>query len=310
MSETQDSDVLVEDICFATKSKNESSFGGRPMNGSSVGQSKEFASLYSSRSRSYRACESAIDMDFDALFSSSPLAQSTPRIRLEPTFEEDGGKKLKNVPADSHSLFDRDHSKGGQISGKDLQLSRPHKVLHNKPVVKRETSQVKDSRLGVESHLSKRRKKHPSPSGNELEGLGDALKQYSHRMVSLNPDPEEQLSASFGELRTGMALSARDNNALLTEDAKRGKKGNRLNISEKPKKSTSTPALAKSPKHPAIKPGRPSMIPKAAGASSLKRHPEPPVSRLVIASGSAMDIDELQWDNAAYHIGMRGGRVT
>jgi hypothetical protein len=44
--------------------------------------------------------------DFDDLLSSSPVAQSTPRIRLEPSFDECGKKTLKNVPADSHSLFD------------------------------------------------------------------------------------------------------------------------------------------------------------------------------------------------------------
>jgi hypothetical protein len=44
--------------------------------------------------------------NFDDLLSSSPVAQSTPRIRLEPSFDECGKKTLKNVPADSHSLFD------------------------------------------------------------------------------------------------------------------------------------------------------------------------------------------------------------
>jgi len=44
--------------------------------------------------------------DFDDLLSSSPVAQSTPRIRLEPSFDEFGKKTLKNVPADAHSLFD------------------------------------------------------------------------------------------------------------------------------------------------------------------------------------------------------------
>lgn len=50
--------------------------------------------------------KSQTDPDFEALFSSSPLGSSTPRLRLEPTFVENGHKVLQSVPTESPSYFD------------------------------------------------------------------------------------------------------------------------------------------------------------------------------------------------------------
>lgn len=53
--------------------------------------------------------------DFD-FFSSSPEGQSTPRMRLEPRFEENGKKTLKIAPTEAPSMFDPDTTMGGQLS--------------------------------------------------------------------------------------------------------------------------------------------------------------------------------------------------
>lgn len=253
---------------------------------------------------SARKVESSFEIDFDALFSSSPIAQSTPRIRLEPTFEEDGTKRLGNVPADSRSMFGLDSSKHGHIPN----VSADQTPIHNaqrKAVAKRNNSQVKDVGLGVRSY-TKRRKKHPSPSKAELEGLEDALKHYSPCVVSMNASKQEDLTLSFGELQTGEKLKSKDNNKLLSQAAKRSK-GDQFGIFGKPRQNAAGSSLAEPVRRPAVRAQKPSMIPKPAGAPTMKRHAD---SRMFLkrnqASESAMDTDELQWDLTAYHIGMRG----
>jgi hypothetical protein len=259
------------------------------------------------RLQSARKVGSGFEADFDALFSSSPVAQSTPRIRLEPTLEENGEKKLRNVPADSRSLFDPDSSMREPLSYFGTNTIPPQIKTPRKMIVKRNNSQVKEVGLGVKSHMSKRRKKHPSPSKAELEGLEDALTHYSPRMVSIDAKTQEELTLSFGELRTGDILKSKDNNAPLSQAAKRGKKGNRLGMFGKPKQSVAGSSMAEPARRPVLKPLKPSMIPKPAGAPTMKRRTESCMYELIVqADESAMDTDELQWESTAYHIGMRG----
>jgi hypothetical protein len=250
---------------------------------------------------------SSFEVDFDALFSSSPVAQSTPRIRLEPTFEENGDKKLRNVPAESRSLFDPDSSMREPLPDLCINTTPASNTVPRKLIVKRNNSQVKDVSLGVKSHMSKRRKKHPSPSKAELEGLEDALTHYSPRLVSMEVNKQEELTLSFGELRTGEALRSKDNNAALSQAAKRGKNGSRLGMFGKAKQSVAGASMAEPARRPTPKGRKPSMIPKPAGAPTMKRRTEPRKYQLMAqADESAMDTDELQWESTAYHIGMRG----
>ncbi len=254
-----------------------------------------------------RKVGSGLEVDFDALFSSSPVAQSTPRIRLEPTFEENGDKKLRNVPADSRSLFDPDSSMREPLSDLGVNTTPPTNIVSRKLIVKRNNSQVKDVSLGVKSHMSKRRKKHPSPSKAELEGLEVALTHYSPRFISTEGYTQEELAVSFGELRTGEILRSKDNNAALSQAAKRGKNGSRLGMFGKAKQSMAGASMAEPARRPALKVQKPSMIPKPAGAPTMKRLTEPRKHQLMTqADESAMDTDELQWESTAYHIGMRG----
>jgi hypothetical protein len=247
------------------------------------------------------------DVDFDALLSSSPLAQSTPRIRLEPTFEEDGKKKRKNVPADSRSLFDPDNSSVGQHS--DMYVDSPSRSKapsrRVSNTVKRRNSQIKDGGLGIKSHLSKRMKKHPSPSKAELEGLEIAMRQYPPFVRGASPNVQNDLTLSFGELRTAISvLTPKDHNAMLQEPTKRQIKGKGLEIFEKPGSTKQTSSMSEMPKRP--KAQKSSMIPKPADPTNTKpRTKTSGSSRYDLADGSMMDIDELQWDRTAYDIGMR-----
>jgi hypothetical protein len=250
---------------------------------------------------------SGFEVDFDALFSSSPVAQSTPRIRLEPTYEENGDKKLRNVPADSRSLFDPNSSMREPLSDLAINSTPPQSTPPRRLVVKRNNSQVKDISLSVKSHISKRRKKHPSPSKAELEGLEDALAHYSPRLVSMEVNTQEELTLSFGGLRTGETLKYKDSNAPMSQAAKRGKNGDRLGLFGKPKPASVDSSIAEPARRPLLKALKPSMIPKPAGAPTMKRRTESrKFQQLLQTDESAMDTDELQWESTAYYIGMKG----
>ena len=308
--------LSLEDV-RTTRARALTSFGSRRQSNISFDQSDDIISSLPARSRRFkdeprrltsaRKMGSSFEVDFDALFSSSPVAQSTPRIRLEPTFEENGDKKLRNVPADSRSLFDPDSSIREPLSDLGTNPTPPQTTPQKKLIVKRNNSQVKDVGLGVKSHMSKRRKKHPSPSKAELEGLEDALGHYSPCIVSIDANTQEELTLSFGELRTGDILKSKDKNASLSQAAKRAKKGNRVGPFDKPKLAAAGSSMAEPARRPVLKALKPSMIPKPAGAPTMKRRTEPhKFQRLIQADESAMETDELQWESTAYHIGMRG----
>jgi hypothetical protein len=304
-----------EDVC-ATGTRALASFDSRRQSNVSFDRSADITSSLPSSSDRFkdksrrlqgaRKVGSGFEADFDAPFSSSPVAQSTPRIRLEPTFEENGEKKLRNVPADSRSLFDPNSSTREPLSDLGTNTTPPKNTTPRKLVVKRNNSQVKDVSLGVKTHMSKRRKRHPSPSKAELEGLEDALAHYSQPMVSMNANAQEELTLSFGELRTRDILKAKDNNAPLSQAAKRSK-GNRLGLFGKPKQAVAGSSMTKPARRPVPNALKPSMILKSAGAPTMKRRTESrKFQQLVQTDESAMDIDELQWESTAYHIGMRG----
>jgi hypothetical protein len=308
--------LSLEDV-RTTGARALTSFGSRRQSNISFDQSDDIISSLPARSRRFkdeprrlpsaRKMGSGFEVDFDALFSSSPVAQSTPRIRLEPTFEENGDKKLRNVPADSRSLFDPDSSIREPLSDLGTNPTVPQTTPQRKLIVKRNSSQVKDVGLGVKSHMSKRRKKHPSPSKAELEGLEDALAHYSPCIVSMDANTQEELTLSFGELRTGDSLKSRDKNAPLSQAAKRAKKGNRLGQFGKPMLAAAGSSMAEPARRPVLKALKPCMIPKPAGAPTMKRRTEShKFQRLIQTDESAMDTDELQWESTAYHIGMRG----
>jgi hypothetical protein len=258
--------------------------------------------------------ESKFEVDFDALFSSSPLAQSTPRLRLEPSFEDNGSKKLRNVPAGSRSLFDHENPSNMQAGAMDtiLESSRAQRTPSKKGLVKRNNSQVKDVALGTRNHQPKRRKKHPSPSKAELEDLEDAFRRYNPNDGTGDVKVERQLVTSFEGLRTASALRSKDNNTMLREATGLGLKDN--DIFEKSRNSISS-SISEAPRRPTSTPARTkvSMIPKAAGAPSMKRRSATiPHQRadsysrnMDLVETSMMDTDELQWDTSYYNIGMR-----
>jgi hypothetical protein len=308
--------ISIEDV-RTTGARVLTSFDSRRQSKVSFDRSADIISSVPGRSQRFkdesrrppgaRKMGSGFEVDFDALFSSSPVAQSTPRIRLEPTYEESGDKKLRNVPADSRSLFDPNSSMREPLSDLAINSTPPQSTPPRRLIVKRNNSQVKDVSLDVKSHISKRRKKHPSPSKAELEGLEDALVHYSPRLVSTEVNMQEELTLRFGGLRTGETLKYKDSNAPMSQVAKCGKKGDRLGLFGKPKPASVGSSIAEPAMQPLLKALKPSIIPKPTGAPTMKRRTENrKLQQLLQTDESAMDTDELQWESTAYHIGMKG----
>ena len=257
------------------------------------------------RPASIRSTEPRYDMDFDALFSSSPLAQSTPRLRLEPSFENSGSKKIKNIPADSRSVFDRDIPRNVQFSGMDI-APEYEETPSTEKVAKRINPRTKELEPAVRNHLSKRRKKHPSPSKNELEKLEDALRHYPPLVGPVNPHTEDDLTVSFGELGTEGVLQSRDNNMLLRVPAKRCIRGSVSSTRDKLGQHIPNSSMTELAKRPAGKFQRASMAPRLAGAATLGRRPEYLSYQLSSQhDGSVLATDELQWDSTTYNMGMK-----
>lgn len=231
-------------------------------------------------SREKRIKTSLYGSDFDAMLSSSPVAQSTPRIRLEPTFEEGGKKSLKNVPVASYSLFDPDSS----ISAMDIDSELSSRRLPSQDFVKRKTSTAKIS--------TKRVKKHPSPSKSELEILEMALQNFTTTGASedLHSNTDKPLAAK-NTLAPASVLGVKDTNRKLRDTR-------RYALKIGPMKTTES-----MPNLPGRSKGREEASAKDFKLADGARRQYKTQNDLV--DNSMMDIDELQWDHAAYHIGSK-----
>lgn len=222
---------------------------------------------------------SIYDGDFDAMLSSSPFAQSTPRIRLEPTFEEDGRNLLKTVPADTRSLFDSEYM--------DIDSDAMGKSPSSQEPAKRKSSVAKD--YGVRYHSSKKVKKHPSPSKAELEGLERALQNFLPLGPSEGYPSLDDVYPTTESLAPVSALAPKDPNRKLQDTKRRDIKLEGLKTTE------SMPILLSQPK--AYRPGSP-----------RKHHGIIDGNPRYMSHNNItdqMDIDELQWDDTEYNIGMK-----
>ena len=243
--------------------------------------------------------------NFDALLSSSPLAQSTPRIRLEPTLEESGRRTLKNVPADSRSLFDPDTSSDMDV---DCTPVNPQTGEFLGFHIKRKNSLLKESALGFQCH-SKGTKKHPSPDKAELEGMEKLMQEHppfgtSETLVLPGTiEAQDKAPTYFGSAFSAPVLAPRDSNPKIQDQAKGIEKRKRLGLFQKSELSrtvASSPDIHKRSKTPK------SLIPKPADTANTKPRQDNRYSlRDEVFNGTAMDIDELQRNESAYEIGVK-----
>lgn len=106
------------------------------------------------------------DTDYDMAFSSSPIAQSTPRIRVQPPFEEG---------VDSRSSSDQEFT---GVSGSHSDMDLDTREIEKADVVKKKPPQSKGARSSVRSTHVGRMKKHPSPSKADLEKWEQILTHF------------------------------------------------------------------------------------------------------------------------------------
>jgi len=251
------------------------------------------------RARSKKSKNRPHGGDLDALLSSSPLASSTPRLRLEPSFNEDGKKTLKNVRANARSLFDPDDSIIGLSSEMDIDSGPSSKDVVRGDVVKRKNPKAKESLADDRLQHSKRIKKHPSPSKDELNNLEEAMRNLPP--VSAPEDVVAQDNGFpnvAGILRKMDTLAPKDANTSLRK-AKR-----QVAVIGGLRKPALKQTVESMPNIPARLKATESTNPTEK-AKLKRRGDRQYASQNDLADASLMDIDELQWDNAAYYIGMR-----
>jgi hypothetical protein len=250
---------------------------------------------FSLKEESSRASETR-GADTGELLSSSPIAQSTPRIRLEPAFEKDGRKTLKKVPAESPSLFDQENfSLGGQFSDMDLDISYFEKNSGSSlvDVAVRKSCQGRDLDYTICS--KHHTKKHPSPGKVELERLKRAVGQ----------NPEFGRSEHLGQLKDGVGdtpniqprakiLATREPNSKLQGASKRWNKGKRFGIFPKLELTRSTSLTSDVPYR---NKGQSLMTPEST--ETTKKMGKRVFNLRDDEDESMMDIDELQWDETA-----------
>jgi hypothetical protein len=152
--------------------------------------SSESSSPLKYRDSKLPSCRKYDDFDtsFDALFTSSPADQSTPRIRLEPMTDKYGSKKLQKVLVDVPSIFDHDTSVAEPYSdmtnnGPIRSSKAPQKtfggILKNKS-----TNKAAAKTTFAQSFSMQSMKKHPSPTKEELDSYRRRLDSFDIPYIS------------------------------------------------------------------------------------------------------------------------------
>ncbi|KAH8685959.1 hypothetical protein BGZ60DRAFT_523225 [Tricladium varicosporioides] len=250
------------------------------------------------------------ETDFDLLLSSSPDAQSTPRIRLEPSYEENGRKTLKQVPADTRSVFDSDKSLIAYTVEADALLANDQNTDTSAlDPIKRKSSQLRNSKLEVQPVHTKRMKKHPSPSKADLEKFEQMfLRDYPDLLQSDELGNAEVVPTALSDAAIIPILAPLDSNQRMVE-LHRPEKGQTSEVSETvnlTRAASSTPEFSRRPRH-----SRFSLMPKMAGKMTNQSRPKRESYQHPVrkdhdrGSDDDMDIDELQADASAYNIGMK-----
>lgn len=228
---------------------------------------------YTPKNKMIRAQMHFHGSDIDAILSSSPQAQSTPRLRLEPSFQN-GRTTLKHVPADSRSMFDfhsdSDYGMASPTSEGETD-GRPTGVVLTEDSLKRKTT-VSANASGV-----KRNKKHPSPNRDDLASLASKV-QY---LPLEEPEPTSEAARTI--------LSGKSANEIIQSGKRSSMAQGKMAMvkRELPKPFGSMPNIGGTGMKFATQKG-------GNFKHSVENTP---------GYGSEMDIDELQWDNTEYNIG-------
>ncbi|RFU23832.1 hypothetical protein B7463_g12508, partial [Scytalidium lignicola] len=235
------------------------------------------------------------DIHPDALISSSPIAQSTPRIQRT--------KDDESTNLGSRSGESRIASKVDRPDDHLMHISNPGGA----DVVKRNNSQAREAGATMKAHLAKRIRKRLSSRSSKLpEEHQDNPRIYDiSESVALNE--KNRVISSLSETKPDTILTPKDPNSKSLQPLKRSGKRNGSEMVLRPESSAPLKVLSREPKRAqALKPLATS---KRATISMLISKPERRIhqshSTQYEDSDSMMDTDELQWEDPAYNIGMR-----
>jgi hypothetical protein len=220
--------------------------------------------------------------DFDALPSSSPQGQSTPRLQLESSFEV-GRQTLRKVRAGSLTFLDSHLDSSHVVHPSDIDFDIEQigvAISMEEDTPKRKMSQRFAS-------PSKRSKKHPSPPRA-------VLAQMALQVATSGEGKEEN---PVCHATAGSALSTKDKN----EAVKGGKDHIHGKVFAKQEMSRSAGSMPNIGAAKSLKPA----IRKQATENRGNRQYREDCSQKHPLTDERMDVDELQWDKTDYNIGGR-----
>lgn len=230
--------------------------------------------------------ESSLDLRLDAILTSSPEDQSTPKLRRDHSFKRHGKKTLKNTSLVSPSLSDPSHSTNEKVS--DMDVDNISEIdLFSGGLAQSGANLDEDSNFIFRIPSSNRmRKKHPSPSKAELERLSRALDYTDinnlHARVSKTNNSLTPHSEFLHTSNNVRILAPRDRNQMVHEIHGRPTKAEAFNLFQKAKLTrgaASVPAINSQPKNQRL-----SMIPITFARNGIDE--------------SIMNIDELQMEGS------------
>ncbi|EDN92317.1 predicted protein [Sclerotinia sclerotiorum 1980 UF-70] len=276
--------------------------------------------------------------DLDSLLTSSPLAQSTPRLRLECNHTDpDRTRRMQKVDAGSPSVLDHnvliENSEvyQGMLADSPVKVKDPNQPEHRRKLVQQvgmlrektvnnfvaavQTLSGSTSDSGF-APLNRKWKKNPSPSKARLEELSRNLPHFPEPEPMLyrahkHKDSNDIHKATFAlrekrknndqenkELLEGLLTSDEDSqDSEESEDTERSfpRKDNMLR-----RASASLPLI-----NPSSRPISASQSSPALGVEGLEVRASVQPRNIMDQDDSMMDLDELQWDETMYDVGMR-----
>ncbi|KAI9811477.1 MAG: hypothetical protein M1827_005460 [Pycnora praestabilis] len=221
------------------------------------------------------------------VFSSSPIEQSTPRLRLKPPPSSDAEDDLQIAPVKVVPRLVGLSSTGERSSGTSLDAGH-HELA-------RRTSSSSLKRKDSDQHAEALLVSRPT--------------KKVKRIIFPNTTREEMLAEGIKKLESGV-LAAKDTNTKIIGDLQKGISGKGLNIFDTGKSSMPQPPPAVIAKRPRGRPSKKSLIPKPVGNTPGRERRASGAVMGIYNSTRAdtnddMDADELQLDSTPYRIAYR-----
>jgi hypothetical protein len=232
------------------------------------------------------------DRDCDIPFSSSPIAQSTPRICVHPAFSD---VRVKNSCDNTPSPLEMG------ISGLDEYYSDMDldKVEMPAGVRRRPPPQRGGPRVSGRFGNLGRMKKHPSPSKAQLERWEDLMNNFPTADLLANFSQEDDnLAVNVSLHPMSTILGDKSTNAKLQEPTQGQDKSTDVHVPQS-QLADVVKAPATVEDTPSRNKGRKSLVTKHRRSKTRSRESTRsgrPQSSNVPTEDNPMDIDELQWD--------------